>query len=174
MTRGRNSRAAPAPDEHLLDPVAKVRVIYGDTDKMGVVYHGTYLRYLEFARVELIRSLGKPYSRMEAEGFGLPVIDLSVTYLSPARYDDLVSLRVGLQDVGFARVSFIYTLTVEPGDRHDLDERVTVLHAVTRHGCVKMSDGRATRLPEDIHRLFVERDALQATRAPSSSGDAST
>ncbi|HLT36417.1 MAG TPA: thioesterase family protein, partial [Enhygromyxa sp.] len=52
---------------------AQIRVIYADTDRMGVVYHATYLRFLEHARVEFIRGLGFAYADMERMGFGLPV-----------------------------------------------------------------------------------------------------
>ncbi len=56
------------PVESALVVTARIRVIYADTDRMGVVYHGTYLRYLEHARVEFIRSLGFAYADMERLG----------------------------------------------------------------------------------------------------------
>src|SRR5690606_2998690 len=111
-------RLVLAPD-FPLRRTAQVRVIYADTDRMGVVYHATYLRFLEHARVEFIRSLGFAYADLERMGFGLPVIDLAVTYLVPAEYDDIVSVQVGLAKLTPARVQFVYELTIEPGDRHD-------------------------------------------------------
>jgi acyl-CoA thioester hydrolase len=149
------ARLVPDP-EIPLRRAAQVRVIYGDTDRMGVVYHGTYFRYLEHARVEFIRSLGVTYSAMERQGFGLPVTDLMVTYLAPARYDDLVTLNVGLAKLTWARIHFQYRLVVEPGDRYELDEPIEILRGETRHGCVSLEDGRATRLPDEIHE-FLER-----------------
>ena len=61
------------------------RVIYADTDQMGFVYHGTYTRFLEAARVELMRSLGHTYAEAEAQGYGMPLTDLAISYLAPAR-----------------------------------------------------------------------------------------
>jgi acyl-CoA thioester hydrolase len=133
---------------------AQVRVIYGDTDLMGVVYHGTYMRYMEHARVEFIRSLGVSYADMERMGFGLPVTDLAASYLAPAHYDDLISLWVGLMKVSWARVRFSYELTVEPGDRAGLEERLLLLRGETHHGCMALSDKRAAKLPDEIHDML--------------------
>ena len=144
-------RLAQPPPRAGMGLAAQVRVIYGDTDRMGIVYHGTYLRFMEHARVEFMRTHGVVYAAMERAGFGLPVTDLALSYLQPARYDDIVSVWVRLARVGYARIFFDYELSVEPGDRHELDERVVLLHARTQHGCTRLEDGRATRMPEDIY-----------------------
>ncbi len=125
------------------------RVIYADTDRMGVVYHATYLRYLEAARVEFIRDRGFAYSAMERLGFGLPVVDLSVSYLASAIYDDIVTVRVGMTKLSPARVHFCYRVSVEPGDRHGdpRSEALVLLRAETKHGCVSLEDGRAALIP---------------------------
>ena len=106
-------RLAQPPPRAGMGLAAQVRVIYGDTDRMGIVYHGTYLRYMEHARVEFMRRLGMVYAKMERRGFGLPVVDLGVSYLAPARYDDVVSAYVGVQRLGMARLDFAYELVVE-------------------------------------------------------------
>jgi acyl-CoA thioester hydrolase len=135
---------------------AQVRVIYADTDLMGVVYHGTYLRYLEHARVEFIRSLGFAYADLERMGVGLPVIDLAVTYLNSARYDDIVSVDVGLAKLTLARVHFVYRATVQPGDRHEFQgpEPLELLRAQTFHGCLDMHERRATRMPDPVYDVL--------------------
>jgi acyl-CoA thioester hydrolase len=135
---------------------AQIRVIYADTDLMGVVYHGTYLRYLEHARVEFMRSLGFVYADLERLGIGLPVIDLAVTYLSSARYDDIVSVDVGLAKLTLARVHFVYRVTVQPGDRHEFQgpEPLELLRAQTFHGCLDMHERRATRMPDPVYDVL--------------------
>lgn len=158
-------RLATAPTVPLR-VAAKIRVIYADTDRMGVVYHGTYLRYLEHARVEFIRSLGFAYADLERRGVGLPVTDLSVSYLSPAIYDDIVTVEVGLLKLSWARLYFAYRLSVQPGDRHEFTgpEPLELLHAQTLHGCLDMQAKRATRLPEDVYEMIeAYRDAAEAT-----------
>ena len=73
------------------------RIRYSETDQMGVVYHGNYAQYLELARVEWLRSLGISYKSMEEGGIMLPVISLSINFLKPALYDDLITVKVILK-----------------------------------------------------------------------------
>ena len=153
------------PVESALVVTARIRVIYADTDRMGVVYHGTYLRYLEHARVEFIRSLGFAYADMERLGYGLPVTDIALTYLAPAKYDDIVSVHVALTKLTVARVHFAYRLTIEPGDRHEFagPAAIELIRAESRHGCVSLEDGGATRLPDHIHDFLATALVRQAS-----------
>src|SRR5438309_7914556 len=68
------------------------RVLYGDTDQMGVVYYGNYLRFFEAARGDWIRNLGLTYAQIEERGIFLPVLEVGVRYLKPARYDDVLEI----------------------------------------------------------------------------------
>lgn len=147
-------RLTPAPDPAILRPVARVRVLYADTDKMGIVYHGTYLRFLEHGRVELMRAAGMPYTTMEAGGHALPVTDIAVSYGAPARYDDVITVRAALTFVSRTRVFFGYRVVVEPGDREGLEAPLEVLVAQSRHCCVRVPDGRATRLPDPVYEVL--------------------
>ena len=70
----------------------KVRVQYADTDRMDMVYHGTYARFLEAARVEMLRDLGFVYAELEASGVLLPVVQLNMGFKKPARYDEVLSV----------------------------------------------------------------------------------
>lgn len=134
--------------------VVRQRVIYGDTDQMGVVYHGTYARYLEHARVEFMRQAGIEYVEFEGFGVGLPVIDLAINYRAPARFDDVVTVWVELQFLSRTRVHFAYRLSVEAGDRVGLQAPLEVLVAQTHHGCMSIARARATRIPEHFHRAM--------------------
>jgi acyl-CoA thioester hydrolase len=133
--------------------VARSRVLYADTDKMGIVYHATYLRYLELGRVELLRAGGLSYARMEADGFGLPVTDLAVDYRAPARYDDTMSIHVALSQVTKVRARFDYRITAQRSLQPDAPA-VDVLRAQTNHCCVRSLDGRATRFPDAVWQLL--------------------
>ena len=68
----------------------QVRVRYAETDQMGYVYYGNYATYFEVARVELLRSIGFSYKKLEEEGVMLPVFEFSIKYFKPAFYDDLL------------------------------------------------------------------------------------
>jgi len=116
----------------------RIRVIYGDTDQMGVVYYANYLRYFEAGRSEFIRAKGLRYRDFE-EAFGLllPVAEASVRYRSPARYDDLLDLEVSLGEVRRASARFDYRL---------LREGTLLASGQTLHACVDQ-EGRVHRLP---------------------------
>ena len=74
--------------------IAEVRVRYAETDQMGIVYYANYLVWFELGRVELLRSLGLAYSRLEQDhGCILPVIEARCRYRSPARYDDEILIE---------------------------------------------------------------------------------
>ena len=69
------------------------RVRYGETDQMGVVYHGNYAQFFEMGRVEWLRNMGISYKFMEENGIMLPVVSLTMNYKKPARYDDLLTIK---------------------------------------------------------------------------------
>ena len=66
----------------------KIRVQYYETDKMGIVHHSNYVRYLETARTELFRDKGYAYDDMEKSGIWMPVLSVSVDFKTPAATPD--------------------------------------------------------------------------------------
>ncbi len=87
----------------------EIRVIYGDTDQMGVVYYGNYLRYFEAARNEWLRAKGACWRDIEAaHAIYLPVAEAKVSYKRPARYDDVVAVETRLGDLGLVSLRFDY------------------------------------------------------------------
>ena len=119
----------------------RLRVIYGDTDQMGVVYYANYLRFFEASRNEFIRAKGLRYRDFEeAYALRLPVTEASVSYRSPARYDDLLVLEVGLAEVRRASARFGYRLLRE-------GELLATGHTV--HACVDLA-GKVQRLPQAL------------------------
>jgi acyl-CoA thioester hydrolase len=77
----------------------QLRVRYAETDQMGVVYHGNYFAYFESARAESIRQLGFTYADMEKMGVIMPIVEVQCRYLRPARYDDLLLIKVILNEL---------------------------------------------------------------------------
>jgi acyl-CoA thioester hydrolase len=119
----------------------EIRVIYGDTDQMGVVYYANYLRWFEAGRTEFLRAKGVSYSEFEArEKLILPVAEAGVSYLQPARYDDLVSVETSLVAARRASARFEYAV------RRGGDLLAT---GFTVHACVD-GTGRIRRLPEEF------------------------
>lgn len=76
----------------------EVRVRYCETDAMGFLHHGGYINYFEVARTELFRAQGGDYRAMEQRGYFLVVVKMECQYKRPARYDDLLNVRVRLND----------------------------------------------------------------------------
>lgn len=138
------------PDE--LPEVTRLRVIYGDTDQMGVVYYANYLRYFEAGRNELLRRLGVNYrSFEEAEGRLLPVVEVAVRYRRPARYDDELAIHVAIPRVARASLTFVYAIRRVA----DGEELVT---GQTVHACVDAA-GKLARIPDAIRTRIVNRGA---------------
>jgi len=92
----------PGSDLH----TATYRVIYGDTDQMGVVYYANYLRFFEIGRNEWIRASGMPYSRFEKQGMMLPVAEVACKYKRSACYDDTLEIDCWSQALGRASIDF--------------------------------------------------------------------
>lgn len=85
-----------------------LRVRYGETDQMGFVYYGVYAQYYEVGRVEAMRSLGFSYREMEESGVLMPVINLTVNYKKPAKYDDEVRIVTTVKEMPGIRITFHY------------------------------------------------------------------
>ncbi|MCX2681350.1 thioesterase family protein [Galbibacter sp. EGI 63066] len=119
-----------------------IRVRYGETDKMGVVYHGNYAQYLEVARVEWLRELDISYKWMEENGVMLPVVSLFINYKQPARYDDLLTIEVRLKKTPSVKIEFDYTI---------FDERDNILvEANTVLAFINSKTGRPMKCPDYI------------------------
>jgi acyl-CoA thioester hydrolase len=116
-----------------VEHVATARVLFADTDAMGIAYYGSYLRWFETGRVELLRRRGLAYGELAARGISLPVREARARYLSPARYDDEIRILAEVSVAGRASVTFSYR--IEGGDGKALAEGSTV-HAFVGGGKV--------------------------------------
>jgi len=120
------------------------RVIFGDTDQMGVVYYANYLRYFEAARGTFMRAHSMSYAEVEASGMAWPVIEAHVKYHRPARYDDLLGVELALSELRGASLRFSYTVR--------RDDQV-LADGYTEHACIGR-DGRAVRFPPALRETL--------------------
>ncbi len=90
-----------------------IRVRYGETDQMGYVYYGNYAQFFEVGRVEWLRSLGTDYKSLEESGIMLPVTQLNVNYLKPAKYDDLLTIKTILNKKPLVKIDFDFEIINE-------------------------------------------------------------
>jgi acyl-CoA thioester hydrolase len=127
----------------MLQSEVKIRVRYAETDQMGYVYYGNFAAYYEVARTEVFRELGIHYKEMEEGGVGMPVLDFRVRYYRPARYDDLLTIRLLLKNKPEgSRIKFEFETYNEGGDLLNVGETTMVF--------VQMKNGKPTAIPSEI------------------------
>lgn len=124
----------------------QIRVRYGETDQMGVVYHGNYALYLEMGRIEWLRKLGISYKKMEGNGIMLPVVSMSLNFKKSACYDDLINVKTQLKNRPTAKIEFDYEITGEDGQIIALANVVLAF--------IDMKTNRPVRAPQYILDLF--------------------
>jgi len=120
----------------------QIRVRYGETDQMGVVYHGNYALYLEMGRIEWLRKLGISYKKMEESGIMLPVISMSLNYKKSACYDDVINVKTQLKNIPTAKIEFDYEINNEQGE--------IILTASVVLAFIDMKTNRPIRAPQYI------------------------
>ncbi|PZP49513.1 MAG: thioesterase [Pseudopedobacter saltans] len=99
----------------MFESTTEIRVRYAETDQMGIVYYGNYPMYLEVARVEAIRSLGYSYKEMEESGVMMPVVDIHIKYLRPAKYDELLTIKTQVREMPTHKIVFHSQILNEEG-----------------------------------------------------------
>ena len=124
--------------------VLRVRAAFADTDAMGVVWHGNYLRWFEMARTELMRPTELPYPALVGRGIHLPVIEALVRYRKPARYDDLLIVRIGRIHAGGVRLRIDYRIECDAA---------LIVDGHTEHAFTNAA-GRVVRPPRDAQDIF--------------------
>jgi acyl-CoA thioester hydrolase len=129
--------------------IHELRVIFGDTDQMGVVYYGNYMRFFEAARAHFWRQLGKSYKDLEAWGVALPVVTAHCDYRSPAYYEDLLEIEVDVVELRGASMRFAYQ--VRCGGK-------LLAEGYTRHAVIG-TDGRPRALPAQLREALEGRPA---------------
>jgi acyl-CoA thioester hydrolase len=118
----------------------EIRIIFGDTDQMGVVYYANYLRFFESARAGYWRGLGRSYKDLTDWGVALPVVEAHCNYRRPAYYEDLIVVDTHVSELRAASMRFAYK--IYRGEELLAD-------GFTRHAVIG-TDGKPRRLPEPL------------------------
>ena len=93
----------------------QIRVLYRDTDKMGVVYHANYIVFYEAARNEMFRAIGLPYTQLEEMNIVMPIVEVESKYKAPAYYDELLTVRAIIKELPVVRAIVEYEVYNEQG-----------------------------------------------------------
>ena len=131
----------------------EIRVIFGDTDQMGVVYYGNYMRFFEASRAAFLRSFGKSHKDLDAWGVALPVVEAHCRYRRPSRYEDLLDIHVDITEVRSASMRFEYAV---------MRDGELIAEGFTRHAVIG-TDGRPRALPDPL-RAAIPDGPLAARR----------
>jgi acyl-CoA thioester hydrolase len=124
------------------------RITYGDTDKMGFVYHASYFRWFEIGRSEMFRHLGIPYRSIEAKGFFLPVSEVHCKFNAPSQYDDVLLIETALDTRVKAGMKFDYRIFSEDGEK-------LLAGGYTKHACMD-ENGRLVRPPKFLTDIIAK------------------
>ena len=106
-----------------------------------MVNNATYLAYFEVGRVEWLRAASLSYKELEREGYAIIVVEALVRYRKAAFFDDELTLRTELTELGGASLRFEYAI-LRGGE--------VLAAGYTRHACVALATGRPSRMPEQL------------------------
>ena len=120
----------------------EIRVRYGETDQMSYVYYGNYATYFEMGRVEWLRNIGTSYKEMENNGIMLPVLNLNINYLKPAKYDDLLKLKTTLKKIPSVKIEFDFEIFNQNNE--------LLITGYTSLVFIDMKRNRPTRCPQHL------------------------
>ncbi|MDO5632099.1 MAG: tol-pal system-associated acyl-CoA thioesterase [Paracoccus sp. (in: a-proteobacteria)] len=118
-----------------------IRIYYEDTDLAGIVYYANYLKFIERARSEWLRDLGVDQAALKDAGTVFAVRRVEADYLSPARFDDLLTVETRTIQLGGSRIVV---------GQDVLRDGVPLFRATVTVVCVALNSGRPTRIPAPV------------------------
>lgn len=125
--------------------ILKYRVLYGDTDKMGIVYNSNYFRWFEAGRGSYMRRRNLPYTVTESRDIQLPLTEAGIRYHKPALYEQLVEIKTWVTDITSVQVKFAYEV---------LFEKEVLVRGFTYHAAIHSGKLRPTRVPDWLTEAF--------------------
>ena len=124
------------------------KVQYYETDKMGIVHHSNYIRWMEEARIDFLEKIGWAFDRLEAEGLFSPVIGVDCFYKSPTKFGDSVEIHASVAE--YTGVKLIIQYEMRKGD-------LLVAKGHTGHTFVR-AEGKILRMKKafpELHELLL-------------------
>ena len=129
----------------------RVKIYFEDTDAGGVVYHANYLRYMERGRVEWLAKMGFAQRKLaEKENATFVVRNVTISYISPARLEDVLVVRTRPEKLGAAR------LVLDQEIVHEQNGNL-VVEAVVEVACIDPKSFRPARIPAEVAERIRER-----------------
>jgi acyl-CoA thioester hydrolase len=123
----------------------KHTVQYYETDKMGIVHHSNYIRWMEEARVFYLKEIGQDYDKLEAAGVVSPVAAVNVKYSVATKFPEDITIETYVEEFNGIRLSFKYVMKNASGK--------TVCKAHSEH-CFLNPEGKVMRVEKDLPGLY--------------------
>lgn len=132
-----------------LEYIQEIRVLYSDTDAYGVVWHGSYTKWFEAARVGLVEKAGIELENLEADNILFPVVELNIRYKSSAKMNERIIIKTQIQELKPLSVTF----------EHKVYEKETNTLRVIAHSTIVVTDAKTGKMyrhmPEEIYKNFL-------------------
>ena len=122
---------------------------YYETDKMGIVHHSNYIRFLEEARCRWMKELGLPMEKLEEIGYTIPTLEVNCKYLNPVTSGDVISIRPYISEYNGVRMTISYEVINTKTNNE-------VIKAITKH-CFTNKELKPVNMKKsnsDIHRIL--------------------
>ena len=133
-----------------MEYIQEIRVLYSDTDAYGVVWHGSYTKWFEAARVGLVEQLGLPLEELESNNILFPVVEMNIRYKSSAKMNERIIIKTNIHELKPLSVTF----------EHKVYEKYTNTLRVVAYTTIVVIDSATgklyRRMPENIYSKFSE------------------
>lgn len=144
-----------------MDFIFKRKINYYETDRMGVVHHSNYIRFLEEARCQMLDDNQIPYSAFEEQGVMIPVLSVNCNYKQHVTFDDIIEIQPFVTDFNGVRLTMGYQVTNQKtGD--------LVLTGETKH-CFTDMNLKPIRLQKQIPEFYDKFNALKKEKMENNS-----
>ncbi len=129
-----------------MDFIYERRINYYETDRMGIVHHSNYIRFLEEARCQMLDEASMPYSSFEKNGIMIPVLGVNCSFKRHVTFDDIILIKLYVKEFNGVRLTMGYTIT-------DKKSGNLVLTAETKH-CFTDTSLKPVRLQSHIPEFY--------------------
>lgn len=130
-----------------MEHIQEIRVLYSDTDSYGVVWHGSYTKWFEAARVEYCEKIGLDIAELESQNIVFPVVELNIRYKSSALMNERIVIKTIISELTPLRVTF----------EHKVYKKDTDILRVVAHSTIVSVNGKEKKmmkLPENLYKAF--------------------
>ena len=125
------------------------KINYYETDRMGIVHHSNYIRFLEEARCRWMKELGLPMEKLEEIGYTIPTLEVNCKYLNPVTSGDVISIRPYISEYNGVRMTISYEVINTKTNNE-------VIKAITKH-CFTNKELKPVNMKKsnlEIHKIL--------------------